>query len=298
MKTKLFTLLFALLSATGVFAKVHQIGVLYYDVYYSDGNYCAMVAGYIRDLPTTIVIPKFVTYENQSYRVVSIGSNAFRYCTGLTSVTIGNSVTSIGDYAFYNCTALLTMEVKAVLPPMIQSNTFNNVSTTVMLTVPCESQNYYKAAQYWNQFTNWQEAVLSFSAVTEDVTKGKVSVTQKPTCDDPTAVIKAVPAGGYRFKEWSDGNTENPRTVWVDEEMDLVAYFAAEGDGVENIAVIEGVSIAGNRLCIAGHEEENMNLYSATGAQLYAGQVRDITLPNAGVYLVQIGNAVQKLIVP
>ncbi len=32
--------------------------------------------------------------------VIDIGTSAFNGCTGLTSVTIGNSVTSIGDYAF------------------------------------------------------------------------------------------------------------------------------------------------------------------------------------------------------
>ena len=31
---------------------------------------------------------------------------AFWYCSSLTSVTIGNSVTSIGDYAFYGCSKL------------------------------------------------------------------------------------------------------------------------------------------------------------------------------------------------
>ena len=39
--------------------------------------------------------------------VTSIGNEAFRGCSGLTSITIGNSVTSIGDYAFYNCYKLV-----------------------------------------------------------------------------------------------------------------------------------------------------------------------------------------------
>ena len=43
--------------------------------------------------------------------VMSIASSAFRECTGLTSVTIGNSVTSIGDDAFYNCCGLTSIIV-------------------------------------------------------------------------------------------------------------------------------------------------------------------------------------------
>lgn len=38
--------------------------------------------------------------------VTGIGSNAFRDCTGLTSVTIPAGVTEIGDNAFANCTTL------------------------------------------------------------------------------------------------------------------------------------------------------------------------------------------------
>ena len=38
--------------------------------------------------------------------VTSIGSSAFYGCKGLKSVTIGNSVTSIGENAFYGCTGL------------------------------------------------------------------------------------------------------------------------------------------------------------------------------------------------
>ena len=43
--------------------------------------------------------------------VTSIGQYAFRDCSGLTSVTIPDSVTSIGDSAFYGCSSLTTVTI-------------------------------------------------------------------------------------------------------------------------------------------------------------------------------------------
>ena len=43
--------------------------------------------------------------------VTSIGGYAFYECSGLTSVTIGNSVTSIGNYAFYRCSGLTSVTI-------------------------------------------------------------------------------------------------------------------------------------------------------------------------------------------
>jgi len=51
---------------------------------------------------TSITIPNSVT---------SIGEYAFRGCSGLTSVTIPNSVTSIGNRAFYSCSSLTSINI-------------------------------------------------------------------------------------------------------------------------------------------------------------------------------------------
>ena len=56
---------------------------------------------------TELVIPS----KHNSKPVTSIGYEAFRGCTGLTSITIPDSVTSIGDYTFYGCSSLTSITI-------------------------------------------------------------------------------------------------------------------------------------------------------------------------------------------
>ena len=58
-----------------------------------------------------ITIPETVNYKGKTYSVTGIDRNAFRYCTGLTSITIPNSVTYIFDGAFFGCTGLTSITI-------------------------------------------------------------------------------------------------------------------------------------------------------------------------------------------
>lgn len=58
------------------------------------------------NLAGALTIPGSVTDGRFTYAVTSIGNDAFYGCSGLTSVTIPNTVLEVENYAFYGCTNL------------------------------------------------------------------------------------------------------------------------------------------------------------------------------------------------
>ncbi len=109
--------------ATGLLAYNFKVGDLCYnitnnplapysvEVTYENANGWREGNAAYSNLPSSVIIPESVTYNEKSYTVTSIGVYAFKDCTGLTSITIPNSVTSIGGYAFAYCTGLTSITI-------------------------------------------------------------------------------------------------------------------------------------------------------------------------------------------
>ena len=97
-------------ALTPTLAYDFKVDGIYYNVL-SESDRTCKVTNYFRDYSGKITIPEKVTYNTTTYSVTEIGSYAFWDCSGLTSVSIGNSVTTIGNTAFYGCSGLETFTI-------------------------------------------------------------------------------------------------------------------------------------------------------------------------------------------
>ncbi|WP_278567409.1 leucine-rich repeat domain-containing protein, partial [Prevotella histicola] len=93
---------------------------------------------------TSVTIPNSVT---------KISASAFSLCVSLASVTIPNSVKNIGILAFFKCTSITQISSEAVVPPICESNVFDDINKSeCKLIVPKNSLDAYKQADQWKDF--------------------------------------------------------------------------------------------------------------------------------------------------
>jgi hypothetical protein len=96
------------------------------------------------------VIPETI----DGYKVTGIADNAFSSCTGLTQITIPESVEIIGSSAFANCRNLSLAIINARTPPRLGLTAFpqNGLTIKVPRSDGHKVLNEYRAAPVWKDF--------------------------------------------------------------------------------------------------------------------------------------------------
>ena len=109
-----------------------------------------------------VAIPEEVTYMNRTRKVTSIGSEAFQYCSGLTSFTIGSGVKGMGYFAFteadFSTVISLIENPFRIAGKTSGSRTFSqNKFLNATLYVPKGTIDKYKATDGWKDFVFIEE---------------------------------------------------------------------------------------------------------------------------------------------
>ena len=132
-----FLLLALLLPATAL-AHDFEVGGIYYYIWDNEARVMYRGTSYTEfsnEYSGSVTIPSTVTYNGTTYPVIGIVAQTFRNCTGLTSVSIPNSVTYIGNYVFAGCSGLTSITVSSANPNFDSRNDCNAIIETATNTL-------------------------------------------------------------------------------------------------------------------------------------------------------------------
>ncbi len=273
-----------LLFAHNVWAYNFESGGLYYDIT-SDTTVAVTNKGNSNSYSGNITIPATVLYNNRTYSVTSIWNYAFYKCSGLTSVTFLGSNTSVES-----------------------SSTFEKVLTSIPIYIPCGSSSWYSSQPGLSGFSNKIEQFsYKYTVYSQDTTMGNVASTTTPTCIYYTWTISATANDGYHFTQWSDENTQNPRTIQVLSDTILIAYFTKETTGIEDVSdVNNAVHLYPNpakTMLTIENATEDVQIFDIAGRLLINVENKETNLLqinvsnlSKGMYFVKIGNYTTKFV--
>lgn len=158
--------------------------------------------------------------------VKQVGSYAFAQCHAITVIELPKHIERIDTRAFYQCIGVKEVNVKALTPPTLGNEVFAGLKSNVVYNVPCITIDRYKEAPLWKRrnLRTTYPCKLDLIVEVNDPQAGSVTGAGSYNVGEKVAMTVICNAG-YGFRGWSDGNTDNPRTVSVDDTMTYTAIL-------------------------------------------------------------------------
>ena len=222
----------AWLGITSASAYDFKVDGIYYDInadettvsvtYKTENSYASSYSG-------EVAIPQSVTYNKKNYSVTNIGERAFYLCSGLTSITIPESMASIGNQAFSNCTGLTSI----IIPESVTSigyQAFLCCTSLTSIIIP-ESVTTI-GSEAFSYCTGLTEVIIPNSVTT-------IGGGAFEGCTGLTGVTigKSVTTIGSSAFNGCDGLTE---VIIPESVANIEDYAFSECDGLQSIVVAEG----------------------------------------------------------
>ncbi len=146
MKLKLLTFLLLIGSVwQGLSAQTFKVGGLWYEVSNEELKRC-QVTGYDEyEVPSNLIIPSSVSYDDVEYQVSSIGFEAFAFCNKLESVSLPDGIGMIYMGVFRDCVNLKSVDLPNTIQD-IEFEAFAKCKNLEKVVLPEELKNIWDFA--------------------------------------------------------------------------------------------------------------------------------------------------------
>ena len=261
----------------------------------------------------SVTIPATVSNGGKTYSVTAISSNAFKGCTGLTSVSLPSTITKIAAGAFSGCSGLTNLAIP-VNVTAIASGAFEGCSGITQLT--------------WNAKHCWSNGDMATGNINKVTIGSEVEVLPIGFVKNSRITALTIPATVTAIGKNAFQGCSGLTSLTVPENVTYIGEYAFSGcsalttltwnarecwsNGNMHTGNLSQVTIGNNVIVVPDGFASGSNISSVTfpntvkhiGASAFSGctSLGELNLPSAlesiGAYAFNYCSAIQQLTIP